>query len=113
MRIYNVNSINFGVQKAVVPTKIMKNDINLENLYKERFYNNIQKYLENYDKQTYFKNFSEDLENLKNCNKGQYTPLEQKYINDLRKTLDLADEIDKIPDKYLTEKMQKLLGKNL
>lgn len=115
MKIYNSYSINFTAKRSFAKTRIERSDLtkikkiikNTKNLQRD-FYLDIQRYLDNtYAKKDYLKNFIEKFKN--NSFYTKYNNVEEKYINNILTTLDLAENPQEISDEYLTRNMLKLL----
>lgn len=106
MKIYNINSINFSASRKTnnLHSAMVQNS-------RDEFYTNINGFLnKDYDKKEYLKLFSENVNKIKtNKEANLFSSTEKKYINDLLMTMDLADKLERISDKYLTESMTTLL----
>ncbi len=109
MRIYSINSVNFLAKKP--PVQNTEHQKNSAKFTKENFYNQIDCFLkEQYDEKKYLKLFADSVDKIvKQNSMSEYTPIERKYISNLISIIDMSDNYNKIPNKYLKTNMENLL----
>lgn len=114
MNIYSNYSINFMAGKNTLKThltqkagKTIKDSATKKS---NPFYDDINMFLEKKcTKEEYLKTLVKKVNNSEYNNVILNNPLERKYVNDILTTVDLNRYLKDIPDKYLVDKMKKIL----
>ena len=113
MHIYATNSVKFtSANRIIKPQKPypeiigkIRNDLNDDT--RKSLYNNIDSYLtKKFSKKEFLLALNKlaiDIDNKK------LNIAEKKYINDMLTTMDLSDNFEKIPDKYIVKNIEKLV----
>lgn len=113
MHIYATSSIQFTSANRIIKPKKQYPEIigkirnNLNDDTRKGLYSNIDSYLtKKFSKKEFLLALNKlaiDIDNKK------LNTAEKKYLNDMLTTMDLSDNFEKIPDKYIVKNIEKLI----
>ena len=111
MKIYSINNLTFTAKVNIrkdVKNKATTNNLPDVAMKNTALYEQIEKYLNNdLTKKQYIEDFVKYYNSF--GYKADYNVHEKYYVNNLLTEIDTTENLNKIPDKYLKEKMKELL----